>query len=137
MIFDCGDFWGCSEFASFNKSPLEKLNTTLSKYLLGVKNQVSNVASKIEMGRFSLHIDAIRNCIKKWQRIQSGDACNILKLTFQNSGECKDSIRLNLFKHGFGYVWLPKDFDQNIFYQELQNLMRRIKDCTIQNYLVC
>ena len=41
--------------------------------------------------------------------------------------------RLILFKHGFGYVWLQKDFDQNIFYQEPHNL-RRIKDCTIQNY---
>ena len=77
------DFWGCFEFASSHKSPLEKLNTTyLCKYLLGVKEQVSNVASKIEMGRFPLHIDAIRNCIKNWQIIQYGDACNIFKINF-------------------------------------------------------
>ena len=131
VLLYASEFWGCFEFASSNKCPLEKLNTTLCKYLLGVKNQVSNVASKIEMRRFPLHIDAIRNCIKNWQRIQSGDACNILKLTFQNSDEWKDNIRLTLFKHGFGYVWLQTDFDQNIFYQELHNLMRRIKDCTI------
>ena len=72
--------------------------------------------------------------IKNWQRIQYGDACNILKLTFQNSEEWKDNIRFTLFKHGFGYLWLQKDFDQNIVNQEIHNLVRRIKDCTIQNY---
>ena len=74
VLLYAGDFWGCFEFASSNKSPLEKLNRTLCKYLLGVKKRVSNVASKIEMGRFPLHTDAIRNCIKNWQRIQYGDA---------------------------------------------------------------
>ena len=64
VLLYASDFWGCFEFASSDKSHLEKLNTTLCKYLLGVKKQVSNVASKIEMGRFPLHIDAIRNCIK-------------------------------------------------------------------------
>ena len=134
VLLYASDFWGCFEFASSDKSPLEKLSTTLCKYLLDVKKQVSNVASKIEMGRFPLHIDAIRNCIKNWQRIQYGDACNILKLTFQNSEEWNDNIRFTLFKHGFGYLWLQKDIDQNIVNQELHNLVRRIKDCTIQNY---
>ena len=69
--------------------------------------QRANVASKIEMGRFLLHIDAIRNCIKSWQRIQSSDARKILKLTFQNSEEWKENIRrifyLNMDLVMFGF----------------------------------
>ena len=55
-------------------------------------------------------------------------------VTLQNSEEWKDNIGFTLFKHGFGYLWLQKDFNQNIVNQELHNLVRRIKDCTIQNY---
>ena len=53
VLLYASDFWGYFEFASSDKSPLEKLNTTLCKYLLGAKKQVSNVASKIEMGILS------------------------------------------------------------------------------------
>ena len=38
-LLHANDFWGCFEFASFDKIPLEKLNTTLCKYLLGVKSK--------------------------------------------------------------------------------------------------
>ena len=73
--------------------------------------------------------------MENWQGIRSGDACNvILKLTFQSSEEWKDNIGLTSFKHEFGYVWLQKDFDHNISDEELHSLVRRIKECIIQNY---
>ena len=57
------DFWGCFEFVTSDKNPTEKLNTTMCKYDLGLKRQVSKVAATIEMERYPIFIDAIKTAL--------------------------------------------------------------------------
>ena len=46
------------------KNSKETLNTSICKELLDVKKHTSNVACKLELGRYPLHIDAVKKCIK-------------------------------------------------------------------------
>ena len=48
VLLYASDFWGRFEFASSHKRPLEKLNTTLCKYLLGVKSKYQMLLPKLK-----------------------------------------------------------------------------------------
>ena len=102
-----------------------------------VKKRVSNVAAKIEMGRYPIFIDAIKNCLNNWHRIQSGKGNYLMQLMNQNCseyGNWNKSIKNILEKHGFGYVWVGKDINTDNFSVDLPEIIMRLKDCLIQTY---
>ena len=109
----------------------------MCKHILGLKKQVSNVATKIEMGRYPIFIDAIKNCLNNWHRIQSRKGNYLIQLinqNFSNNGNWNKSIKNILEKHGFGYVWMGKDFNIDHFSVDLPKFIMRLKDCVIQTY---
>lgn len=140
ILLYCSDFWGCFESTIKETSPLETLNTTLCKQLLGVKKHTSNVACKLELGRYPLYIDAIKNCIKNWSRIHAGEACNMIQLVqkqFSQSNESiwTNSIKETLFKNGFGYIFCDKEtLTKKEIDMKIPKIILRLKDCAAQNY---
>ena len=83
----CGDFWGCFDTVTAQNNPIETVNTSICKQLLGVKKHTSNVACKLELGRYPLHIDAVEKCIQNWSRIYRREACDIIRLVQKQSNE--------------------------------------------------
>ena len=113
------------------KNHIEKLNTTMCN-IPGLKKQVSNVAAKIEMGRYPIFIDAIKNCLNNWHRIHSGKGNYLIQLMNQNCseyGNWNKRIKNILEKHRFG-----KDINIDHFSVDLPKIIMRLKDCVIQTY---
>ena len=52
ILLHCSDFWGCFETVTTQNSPIETLNISICKQLLGVKKHASNIACKLELGRY-------------------------------------------------------------------------------------
>ena len=85
ILLYCSDFWGCYDNIFSLSDSTERLNISLCKHLLGVKRQTSNVASLLEMGRYPLYIDAAKQSIKNWLRINNGEVNEILACITNNS----------------------------------------------------
>jgi hypothetical protein len=45
----------------YSWNPLEKLNISMGKYVLGVNKRTTNLAIYGELGRYPLYIDTIKN----------------------------------------------------------------------------
>ena len=50
----------------YSRNPLEKLNISMGKYVLGVNKRTTNLAIYGELGRYPLYIDIIISMIKYW-----------------------------------------------------------------------
>jgi hypothetical protein len=48
----------------YSRNPLEKLNISMYKYVLGVNKRTTNLAIYGELGRYPLYIDTIISMIK-------------------------------------------------------------------------
>ena len=133
------NFWGCYDNIFSLSNSTERLNISLCKHLLGVKRQTSNVASLLEMGRYPLYIDATKQCIKNWLRINNGEVNEILACITDSQSSNVDytwtsQIKQFLSKYGFGYLWLQKPNDKNSFKNILSKIVIRLKDCTSQEF---
>jgi hypothetical protein len=53
----------------YSRNPLEKLNISMGKYVLGVNKRTTNLAIYGELGRYPLYIDTIISMIKYWVRL--------------------------------------------------------------------
>ena len=53
----------------YSRNPLEKLNISMGKYVLGVNKRTTNLAIFGELGRYHLYIDTIISMIKYWVRL--------------------------------------------------------------------
>jgi hypothetical protein len=53
----------------YSGNPLEKLNISMGKYVLGVNTRTTNLAIYGELGRYPLYIDTIISMIKYWVRL--------------------------------------------------------------------
>ena len=139
ILLYCSDFWGCYGNIFSLSNSTERLNISLCKHLLGVKRQTSNVASLFEMGRYPLYIDAAKQCIKNWLRINNGEVNEILACITDSQSSNVDytwtsRIKQFLSKYGFGYLWLQKPNDKNSFKNILSKIVIRLKDCTSQEF---
>ena len=120
-----------------NKHTAATTNTTICKYILGLKRKFQMLQQKIEMGRYPIFKDAIKNCLNNWRRIQSGEGNYLMQLMNQNCseyGNWSKSIENILEKHGFRYVWVGKDINTDHFSVDLPKIIMRLKDCVIQTY---
>ena len=119
-----------------HKSPIETLNTSLCKQLLGVKKQTSSITCKLELGRYTLHIDSVKKCIQNWSRVHRGEACNIIKLVQKQSNEnvWTSSVESKLSRLGFGYIWANESLTKQEIDSQLPNIVQCLMDCTVQDY---
>jgi hypothetical protein len=53
----------------YSRNPLDKLNISMGKYVLGVNKRTTNLAIYGELGRYPLYIDTIIFIIKYWVRL--------------------------------------------------------------------
>ena len=53
----------------YSQNPLEKLNISMGKYVLGVIKRTTSLAIYGELGRYPLYIDTIISMIKYWVRL--------------------------------------------------------------------
>ena len=88
ILLYCSDFLGCFDTVTAQNNPVETLNTSICKPLLGGKKHTSNVACKLELGRYPLHIDAVEECFQNWSRTYRGEACDIMKLVQKQMKMC-------------------------------------------------
>ena len=113
------------------------MNTSICKQLLGVKKHTLNIACKLELGRYLLHIDAVKKCIQNWSRVHRGDACNIIKLVVQkqsNENVWTSSVESKLSRLGFGYIWANISLTKQEIDSQLPNIVQCLMDCTDQDY---
>ena len=136
ILLYCSDFWGCLDTVITQNSPMETLNTSICKQLLGVKKHTSNIACKLELGRYPLHIDAVKKCIQNWSRVHRGEACNIIKIVPKQSNEnvWTSSMESKLSRVGFGYIWANETLTKQEIDSQLPNIVQRLMDCTVQDY---
>ncbi|MCG8429717.1 MAG: reverse transcriptase family protein [Candidatus Omnitrophica bacterium] len=61
-----------------DKMPIENINNSFCKYLLGVNKYASNYAAKGELGSWGFGLDCVYNAIKYWLRICDYDKDSLL-----------------------------------------------------------
>ena len=86
------DFWGCMKLPKTN--PIENLHMMISKQLLGVQKQTTNIGVLLELGRVPLPLKAVKLAIKNWERIKQQKANMLLLASY------RDATTENL-------MWLP------------------------------
>ena len=112
------------------------MNTSICKQLLDVKKHTSNIACKLELRRYPLHIDAVKKCIQNWSHVHRGEACNIIKLVQKQPNEKVwiSSVESKLSRLGFGYIWANESLTKQEIDSQLPNIVQRLIDCTVQDY---
>ena len=81
------DYWGCLKMPKNN--PIENTHMRICKDLLGVQKQTTNIGVLLELGRVPLMLNAKKNCIKNWARINiSGKSNNLVLLA---NSVCKNN----------------------------------------------
>ena len=130
------DYERCFDTVTTQNNPIETLNTSICKQLLGVKKHTSNVACKLELGRYPLHIDAVKKYIQNWSRVYRGEACNIIKLVQKQSNEnvWTSSVERKLSRLGFRHIWANESFTKQEIDSQLPNIVQRLMDCAVQDY---
>ena len=73
-----------------SNNPVANLQMRIFKDILGVQKQTTNVGVLLELGRFPIHINAVKLAVKNWERIRKGNANAIICATYI------ESTRLNL-----------------------------------------
>ena len=75
ILLYAADFWGCLKQPKDN--PIEKIQLSFYKQLLGVRKQTNTYAVLLELGSFPLKLRAIKASVKNWERIKQSN-CNKL-----------------------------------------------------------
>ena len=75
ILLYAADFWGCLKHPK--DSPIEKVQLSFFKQLLGVRKQTSTNAVLLELGSYPLQLRAIKASVKNWERIKQSN-CNKL-----------------------------------------------------------
>ena len=120
--------------------PIEKVQITFCKFILGVGKTANNVAILGEVGRLPMFIQYHKRCVKYWLKLIEMDqnrnplACyKMLKdLDDQGRRTWATDIRNMLYRYGFGHVWMNQGVGDttafiNAFYQ-------RVRDCAMQEW---
>ena len=105
------DYWGCFKLPGNN--PIEKIQNSFLKQLLGVQTQTTTTGILLETGNVPLSLYAQKACIKNWGRIAIKNKCNSsVQISYKNSLRlclvwpnriltCLSSIGMqNIFLHG-------------------------------------
>ena len=111
IILYMSDFWGCFKLPINN--PIDKIQNSFLKQLLGVQIQTTTVGILLETGNIPLTMYAQKACIKNWDRIAVKNNCNnLVNISYKNSLQqcltwpsriqyCLSSIGMqNIFLHG-------------------------------------
>jgi hypothetical protein len=92
----------------YSRNPLEKLNISMGKYVLGVNKRTTNLAIYGELGRYPLYIDTIISMIKYWVRLCKNttvlnrcnwtgiSTCFNMELVVTNTKTCKNVSMANI-----------------------------------------
>ena len=67
ILLYASDFWGCLKLPKNN--PIENVQISFCKEVLGVQKQTHNIGVLLELGRIPLTIFGKKNCVKNWERI--------------------------------------------------------------------
>ena len=134
------DFWGFSKTCRQGGSTIEELCNIFYKKLLGVSNLTSNKAVLLELNRYPLNIDAQKNCMNNWIRINCERKCNdLLYCSYKNSitenlkwpSDIQDGLR----EANLGFLWnshitlTPKSKSVKNFVENLRNtFFNEVKD---------
>ena len=78
------DFWGCMKISKSN--PIEKMEMTMYKTLLGVNKKTTNVGVFLELSRVPLHLHAIKLSVKNWERVRKNKANKLLMAHMKRPG---------------------------------------------------
>jgi hypothetical protein len=109
----------------------EKVHTGLCKYLLGVSERTSNLASRAELGRAPMAVDIKISIIKYWNRLKSFPDNNIMKQAYlENEQLCLNSekhvwascVRATLESNGYGHAWY-NDFQEPVNITAFKNVL--------------
>ena len=90
------DFWGCMKLPKTN--PIENLHMMISKQLLGVQKQTTNIGVLLELGRVPLPLKAVQLAIKNWERIKQQKA-NMLFLASYRDATTENLMWLSTIKN--------------------------------------
>ena len=78
IIMYCSEIWApflykgnINNILSNVNNQIEKLHIRFCKHVIGMKKYVSNMACRIELGRYPLAISSITNCYKYYLRLHN------------------------------------------------------------------
>ena len=78
------DYWGCFKLPGNN--PIEKIQNSFLKQLLGMQTQTTTTGILLETGNVPLSLYAQKACIKNWDRIALKNKCNsLVQISYKNS----------------------------------------------------
>ena len=83
ILLYLADYWGCLKLPKNN--PIEVIQNSFLKQLLGVQSQTTNIGVLLETGEIPLSCYAKKLCIKNWCRIARGMGNNIVQHSYKNA----------------------------------------------------
>ena len=132
------ELWGTSSC-----KVIEQFHIKFCRYVLGVSvssKSIPHCAIRGELGRYSLLVNSLVNCVKYWLYILSLDENRFLRQSyefqFKKAERGKDcwALRIKniLFTYGFGEIWIAQGVvNANIF---IDIFKQRCKDIDVQNW---
>jgi exonuclease III len=109
---------------AYENVQIEKLNSLLMRYILGVNSKTTKMALYSETGRFPLYIEAVKNACKYLNRIEEGDCSAMLTEALTCNKSLNDSWYCNL-KKIISNVTLEDNIDNNV---PIHNIVRELKN---------
>lgn len=134
-----------------NESPIEKLNTKMCKYILGVHRKSTNDAVRAELGRFPLLIAVLNNSYRYFDRMKKAPANSLVKISCmdeellsRDSSWYNSMIKLiNVFNQSRSFLSDMKNVYQITWSKNLNSTSGKLrtykrfkKTFSLENYIV-
>ena len=108
ILLYASDFWGILKLP--NNNPLEIMQQSFYKQLLGVQKQTTNVGVLLEMGEVSLDIYAKTMAIKNWSRIAIQKKANELVIKSYGFAEIQNLTWVTQIKNTLSEIRMRESF---------------------------
>lgn len=129
------EIWGLEFMNS-----IEQVHTYACKRFMNVSLKACNLAVMGDCARYPMFILASKRCVKYWIKILNMNndryvkKCYFLLKNMDENGHKNwvTTLRLNLFKNGFGYIWEQQMIENPTLF--LNEYVNRLKDQYIQEW---
>lgn len=111
------------DLASADVLAFEKVHSKVCKQLLGVRKNVSNIATRLELGRLPLYLTILKNTFNFWVKLENMPENSLLGVCLQSE---KDLVSNNCVS------WYS--FIQKMFLKLNVSAQYKIKDILTQKY---
>ena len=131
ILLYCSDFWGILKLPKTN--PIEVVQNSIYKQLLGVQRQTPTVGILLELGQIPLSIYAKKMAFKNWLRIAKQKISNNLVWKSYEYALSLNFVWPTQFKENLAKAGMADTFINEQKKNELNNIFQRMCDIFHQN----